>query len=325
MSSYTIELKSVIEQATQYEPGLTTRERIEKGRAKLFDFDYPIFDENYRNVFETHFIRNFYMREIGFETVGLFKFQLETWLIINMPYWNKMFESELIKFDPLKNVDVSRDYNRKKDRNQNDSRDTTQNDVRDTTENVVNDGTSHSVDKQDMTSDTVSNQEHHETGSSQKDESGSVIDDNFSRDVKADTPDTRLALTTEDGQGVLEYASQIEEESNNNKRNTTGSQTSSGKTDSNDSMTSKVTGNSNATGDTTTHSTNDTTGHMKSDTTKNDVYKSEINDIEDYIAHEFGKVGTETYSEMIEKYRSILLRIEKQIFYEMNQLFMLVY
>lgn len=309
MSSYTTQLKTIIEQATQYEPGLSTRERIEKGRTKLFDFDYPIFDENYRKVFETHFIRNFYMREIGFETEGLFKFQLETWLIINMPYWNKMFQSELIKFDPLKNVDVTRDYNRKKDRNQND--------VRDITQNNVTDGNSHSVDKQDMTSDSKTDQTHAETSSGQKDESGSVTDDNFSRDIKADTPDTRLALTTEDGEGILEYASQIEEDTENNKRSTTGKQTTSGKVDSIDKSTSNTTANSNATGDTTTHS--------QSDTKQNDKYDSEINDIEDYIAHEIGKIGTETYQEMIQKYRDILIRIENMIFNEMQQLFMLVY
>ena len=46
---------------SQYEEDLTTAQKIEKGRTKLFDFNYPIFDENYRSVFETHFIRNFYI------------------------------------------------------------------------------------------------------------------------------------------------------------------------------------------------------------------------------------------------------------------------
>nr|prf protein p11,lower collar [Bacillus phage phi29] len=89
MSSYTMQLRTYIEMWSQGETGLSTAEKIEKGRPKLFDFNYPIFDESYRTIFETHFIRNFYMREIGFETEGLFKFHLETWLMINMPYFNK--------------------------------------------------------------------------------------------------------------------------------------------------------------------------------------------------------------------------------------------
>src|SRR5213595_3196529 len=104
MATYTMELKDYIEQVTQDVATHSTRDRIEIGRPKLFDFDYPIFDPAYKNVFETHFIRNFYMREIGFETEGLFKFYLENWLSVNMPYFNKLFESELIAFDPLTNT-----------------------------------------------------------------------------------------------------------------------------------------------------------------------------------------------------------------------------
>lgn len=309
MASYTMKLQTYIEKWSQYEEGLSTAERIERGRQKLFDFSYPIFDENYRKVFETHFIRNFYMREIGFETEGLFKFHLETWLLINMPYWNKMFESELIEFDPLKNVDVTKDYNRKKDRNQNDNRDIV--------ENVTSDGQAHTTDKQDMASNSVTDQTHGETSSGQKDSTGSVTDNNFSREVSAKQPDSRLALTTNDGEGVIEYADNIEEDSTNNKRNTTDKQTTSGKMDSTDHITSDTKANSNAVGDATTHN--------ESDTTRNDKLASKINDLEDYISHEVGKIGTETYQEMIQKYRDILLRIEVKIFREMEQLFMLVY
>ena len=109
MSSYTMQLKTYIEQASQTST-LSTRDKIEQGRTKLFDFEYPIFDETYKKVFETNFIRRFYMTEIGFETEGLFKFHLETWLLINMPYWNKMFESELLQFDPLTNAKMDRDW-----------------------------------------------------------------------------------------------------------------------------------------------------------------------------------------------------------------------
>jgi hypothetical protein len=115
MAMYTMQLKDYIEMWSQ-DDDLSTRDRIEKGRTKLFDFDYPIFDPDYKSVFETHFIRKFYMREIGFETEGLFKFQLETWLLINMPYFNKIFESELIKFDPLVNSHMEATHTTTKDK-----------------------------------------------------------------------------------------------------------------------------------------------------------------------------------------------------------------
>jgi len=192
MASYSMPLRTFIEQATQNEVNLSIREKIEKGRKKLFDFDYPIFDPNYKAVFETHFIRRFYMREIGFETEELFKFQLETWLIINMPYFNKMFESELIDFDPLMNSEMQSDFSRTKDT--------------DGKIDNTNSGTTDTTTEQEM--------------------NGSQNNDRFSRKVENDTPDNRLTITTADGSGVIEYASKIEEDkdkgSSSNNVNTTG-------------------------------------------------------------------------------------------------------
>src|SRR5690606_30755344 len=62
------------------------------------------------------FIRHFYMREIGFETEGLFKFYLETWLLVHMPYYNQLFKSELIEYDPLSNSQVIVAHEQLKDR-----------------------------------------------------------------------------------------------------------------------------------------------------------------------------------------------------------------
>jgi hypothetical protein len=59
------------------------------------------------------------MREIGFETEGLFKFNLETWMIINMPFFNKLFESESLTFDPLTNYKLDTTHNKKADRTSN--------------------------------------------------------------------------------------------------------------------------------------------------------------------------------------------------------------
>ena len=37
---------------------------IKKCLPKVFDFDFPIFDENYRSVLETKILKHFYTREI---------------------------------------------------------------------------------------------------------------------------------------------------------------------------------------------------------------------------------------------------------------------
>jgi hypothetical protein len=248
MASYTMQLREYIEQASQDET-LPIREQIEKGRPRLFDFDYPIFDTSYKKVFETNFIRNFYTREIGFETEGLFKFQLENWLSINMPYFNKMFESELKTFDPLTNYKMDVTQKKTIDRDQ----------------------------TQESTTD----------GNNKSTSTGSTTSDSFGRNLESNNPDSRLAITTEDGSGIIQYASGIDEA--------------------------------------TKKTTNDSDGEVTDITNVTGSATSTANEIEDYIESRTGKTGDKTYSKMIMEYRESLLRIEKKIFSEMQELFMMVY
>lgn len=268
MASYTMQLREYIEQATQYE-NLSTREKIEKGRTKLFDFDYPIFDENYRKVFETHFIRKFYMREIGFETEGLFKFQLETWLSINMPYFNKLFESELMDYDPFINSKMEASHTKKVDKDQNDNRNTN---------GTTNTGVNKSIN-------------------TNEDNTSNLVNNNFVRDLESNNPDSRLSITTNDGEGVIQYASKIDESSINTNQNVNGN--------------TMVNGNESTDADTQTSNT--------------DNFNSAINETEDYVQSRTGKIGVQSYSKMLMEYRDALIRIENKIFDEMQELFMLVY
>ena len=50
---------------------------------------------------------HYYTREIGFETVGLWKLKLQTKLNEIMPYYNKLYETELLKYNPLYDVDMT--------------------------------------------------------------------------------------------------------------------------------------------------------------------------------------------------------------------------
>src|ERR1700741_2586204 len=68
------------------------RTLVENG-VDLFDFDYPIFDENYRPILEQQIINNYYFREIGMETVGQFKWYLKARLNLIMPYYNRLYET----------------------------------------------------------------------------------------------------------------------------------------------------------------------------------------------------------------------------------------
>lgn len=79
-----------------------------------FELDeYPIFDENYRNVLNNKILNHYKFYEIGFETAGLWKAQLKTKLNEIMPYYNQLYNSQLIKFDPLSNVNLTENFERK--------------------------------------------------------------------------------------------------------------------------------------------------------------------------------------------------------------------
>lgn len=76
----------------------------------LFDFNFPIFDVQYRNVLLTKIIKHYYTHEIGEETLGLFKLRMDTRLNEIMPYYNKMYEAETYKFNPIYDVDLTRQH-----------------------------------------------------------------------------------------------------------------------------------------------------------------------------------------------------------------------
>lgn len=113
MAKYTTEVRTICESYS----GLTAsvgysqiEKVIEKSKEKIFDFDFPIFDESYRSVIETKILKHFYTREIGLETVGLWKLKLNTKMNEIMPYYNQLYKSALLEFNPLYDVDVTRSH-----------------------------------------------------------------------------------------------------------------------------------------------------------------------------------------------------------------------
>lgn len=83
MSKYTTEVRWIVEQNS--DPSLSTRDRIVAACPIIFNFDFPIWDENYRVTLEGKILSNYYTREIGFETVGLWKFYLAERLKSHIP------------------------------------------------------------------------------------------------------------------------------------------------------------------------------------------------------------------------------------------------
>lgn len=224
------------------EKGLNTKEIIENARTKIFDFDYPFWDNDYKGVFETNFIRRFYFVEVGYESTERFLFELETWLQLNMGYYVKMWESEQFEYDPLTNYDLTTEHDQNNTLNQNDERKGNQN----SSLNQDTKRTADENDKRNLTSSDSRNQQSTDTRNQQENDSRNQETDdtrnlstneltdelensttnndtstnNFERDLNSSQPAKRLQLTTnEDGTGVIEYADSIEEKKNTSNEN----------------------------------------------------------------------------------------------------------
>lgn len=108
MSKYTTELRFIAETEAGFQesqPFSKMDEVMQLARPKIFNFDYPIFDEDYRPTLEYKIMRRYWTQEICEETYGLWKLRLQTKLNEIMPYYNKLYETEAQEYNPLWDVD----------------------------------------------------------------------------------------------------------------------------------------------------------------------------------------------------------------------------
>lgn len=113
MSKYTTQVRFICETLAGFDDSQDynkVSEVLEKSWDKVFDFDFPIFDEEYRKALCIKILRHYYTREIGLETIGLWKLKLEAKLNEEMPYFNQLYKSALIEFNPLYDADYTKEH-----------------------------------------------------------------------------------------------------------------------------------------------------------------------------------------------------------------------
>lgn len=114
MSKYTTEVRTICENLAGLDESVgynSIKDVIANSRTKVFDFDYPIFDSNYKEVLETKILKHYYTNEICCETVGLWKLFLDETMNRIMPYYNQLYESALIKYNPLTTTEMNTIHN----------------------------------------------------------------------------------------------------------------------------------------------------------------------------------------------------------------------
>ena len=277
MSKYTTELRYLIE--NNFDIGLK---------------DYPIFDENYRESLNQKIINHYYFREIGMETAELFKRYLNNTMNEIMPYYNQLFKSELLEFNPFYNVDKTVTS----DKNNNSVSDFVGNISGKNTQTADTENTQTNNGKQQTTTAATS------TGESV----GNSTTTNKNKNVSSDTPQGFLSINSIENETYASAAEMGNAESINNSK-ATSNNAENGITDQTTADETKATGNSKSNATTETDTANKTTS----------------NDFENYISHVIGKSEGETYSEMLMKFRETFLNIDMMIIDELKTCFMMIY
>lgn len=297
MSKYTTELRFICE----HDAGLyeskgynNVNEILEACHSNVFNFDYPIFDENYRAVLECKILKHYYTREICAETVGLWKLFLDARMNEIMPYYNKLYESELIEYNPLYDTDYTREMDR--DGSEDSTLHKTGTDTH--TGTISDSGTRTNTRTNNLTATSI------DTGTDAKSSTSREKNDHW--DYYSDTPQgtvqdlsdlrylTNARHITDDGNG-----SQASENITYGKTNTL---TNTG-----------TVGDSGTIGNTRTLNHSDGTN---ASTTK------EVATTDDYIEHVSGKMPGQSMAKMIIEFRNTLLNIDKMIIDELSDLFM---
>ena len=298
VSKYTTEVRFICEEASGLleSKGYNDIESIiAKAIPKIFNFNFPIFDENYRSVLETKILKHFYTREIGEETVGLWKLRLNTRLNEIMPYYNKLYKSELLEFNPLYTDNSTRtkktDYDSNRNENENIS------DTNSSNRTITNNGT--------VNNTTSNNGKVNTTNNSTTTGTGSGTSNNTSTDLYSDTP--QGSLSGIESNTYLTNARKVTDNgSTTSKTSNTNSSTENG--ESSESGT-----NNTITSDNGTDNRSSTYGRIRGNT-------DALSSTEDYIETFVGYEGTSA-SDLLLKFRETFLNIDMLIVNDLEDLF----
>lgn len=115
MSKYTTEVRFICENKSGLEVSGGSGDVdniIANSWNKIFTSKAPFFDESYRSVLCQKILKHYYLREICSETVGIWTLWMNTRLEEVMPYYNQLYESAKIEFNPMHDVDLTRKHER---------------------------------------------------------------------------------------------------------------------------------------------------------------------------------------------------------------------
>ena len=295
MGEYTIALGELCELEVGVPVGggySTIKDTIERAIPKVFDFDFPMFDEKYRDILCGKILKHYWTREIGAETAGLFKLWLDTELNEIMPYYNQLYKSTLLEFNPLYDVDITTTHKRTNDG----TTDVQGQGIEDGehTSNLNTENSENSKRNGQNTIDTSSDKTINSTNTNKDERS----------DAYSDTPQGTLTNVRE-----LSYLTNFRSVKDDNTTTEVGTTKDVGKVSEENVVNANTSSKGKQTGNTTDHRT----------TNKNE--KTTAKTTEDYLQIVQGKQSGGSYARMLTEYRKTFLNIDSMIIDELSGLF----
>lgn len=312
MSKYTTEVRYICETYA----GLTESEGYDSidnivnlAIPKIFKTaEIPMFtgeSQEHRTLLFKKILLHYYTREIGYETVGLWKLKLNEKLMEIMPYYNQLYESELLHFDPLKNVDVTKTHSGEyqddetvdNERNTESHSGVHTSQTTDTNEDVTLRHSKTTTQGNDVRTNDITTKGDKWTLFSDTPQGGIDGINNASSGLGGNAYLTNATheITTPDEQSVTQSHGDITETYNAN-----------GDRKDNSTLHGTVVTQTNA----------NSNGKITDDNNKNTT------GTDSYTNNDIGKIGTETYSEMLNKFRDTFLNIDLMVIKELEPLFM---
>ena len=103
MSKYTMTIKDIVDDYSILSESKKIDDKLDYARQYIFDFDYPIIDESTKKRIEIAILKHYYLREIAFETIGIFKIKLNDRLNLIMSRYNALYEKQDLSLSPYIN------------------------------------------------------------------------------------------------------------------------------------------------------------------------------------------------------------------------------
>ena len=325
MSKYTTQLRYICEQKAGYTESTDDYTAvINSSYDQIIHPDTALYDPAYAPVLYKKIIRHYYFDEIGHETVAQFIMRLNLKLDEILPYYNKLYESAALSFNPLYDVDYTVEGTKEDNNTAASTRTDNLHSLRtdalmtETDRNLLDERTDnlHSIRTDNLQKETNINQ------TAQRTDDLASHSESTQTDVYSDTPEGSLSGVNNNS--YLSNARKIDSEADGTN---TGTQLNeqTGVTVEENTGTQR----SDNTGTQTTEQSGsiveENTGTQSIDNTGTQTNNDIIHNENEYFEHVTGKRGGTDYADLIRKFRDTFINIDMMIINDLQSLFMGVY